>query len=68
MWFSWLHVQHKGRLNMAPVTRKSLDHLPPISPTRRHFIGIVAAGAGRLSTIAISSALLTGINVNCTRR
>jgi hypothetical protein len=42
---------------------KSGDRLPPISPTRRHFMGIVAAGAGRLSTVAISSALLTGINV-----
>jgi hypothetical protein len=44
------------------MTRKSGDHLP-ISPARRHFMAIAAAGAGRLSTIAISSALLTGINV-----
>jgi hypothetical protein len=41
-----------------PMIRKSGDHLPPISPARRHFMGIVAAGAGRLSAIAISSSLL----------
>ena len=34
------------------------DRLPPSSPARRHFMGIVAAGAGKLSTIAISSSLL----------
>jgi Hint domain-containing protein len=39
---------------------KSGDRLPPVSLARRHFMGIVAAGAGRLSTIAISSALLAG--------
>ena len=35
-----------------------MNRLPPTSPARRHFMGIVAAGAGRLSTIAISSSLL----------
>jgi hypothetical protein len=33
---------------------KSGDRLPT-SPARRHFMGIVAAGAGRLSTVAIAS-------------
>ena len=36
------------------------DRLPPSSLARRHLLGIVAAGAARLSTIAISSALLAG--------
>ena len=40
------------------MIRKSSVRTPPISLARRHFMGIVAAGAGRLSTIAISSALL----------
>jgi hypothetical protein len=40
------------------MIRKSGDRLPPISPERRHFMAIVAAGAGRLSTIAVSSALV----------
>lgn len=35
-----------------------MNHLPPKSPARRHFMGIVAAGAGRLSSIAIASSLL----------
>jgi hypothetical protein len=35
-----------------------MNRLPPTSPARRHFMGIVAAGAGRLSTIAIASSLL----------
>lgn len=34
-----------------------MNRLPPTSPARRHFMGIVAAGAGRLSTIAIASSL-----------
>src|SRR6267142_5090489 len=38
-----------------------MNRLPPASPARRHFMGIVAAGAGRLSTIAISSALLAAL-------
>ena len=43
------------------MVSKSGDRLPPpASLARRHFMGIVAAGAGRLSTIAISSALLAG--------
>ena len=33
---------------------------PPASLARRHFMGIAAAGAARLSSIAISSALLAG--------
>lgn len=40
---------------------QSDDHLPP--PTnlaRRHFMGIAAAGAARISSIAIPSALLAG--------
>jgi Hint domain len=45
------------------MNRKSDDRLPPTSPARRHFMGIVAAGAGRLSTIAISSALLAAFQV-----
>ena len=40
-----------------------MNRLPPASPARRHFMGIVAAGAGRLSTIAISSALLAALPV-----
>ncbi len=40
-----------------------MNRLPPASPARRHFMGIVAAGAGRLSTIAISSALLAALQV-----
>ena len=40
------------------MIRKSGDRLPPSSPERRHFMAIVAAGAGKLSTIAVSSALL----------
>jgi hypothetical protein len=40
------------------MIRKSSNRLPPISPARRHFMGIVAAGAGRLSTVAISSSFL----------
>src|ERR1700739_3634148 len=43
------------------MIRKSGDRLPPISPARRHFMGIVAAGAGRLSTIAVSSSLLATV-------
>lgn len=35
-----------------------MNRLPPTSPARRHFMSIVAAGAGRLSTIAIASSLL----------
>jgi Hint domain len=45
------------------MNRKSGDRLPPTSPARRHFMGIVAAGAGRLSTIAISSSLLASFQV-----
>ena len=40
------------------MIRKSSVRAPPISLARRHFMGIAAAGAGRLSTLAISSALL----------
>jgi hypothetical protein len=46
------------------MIRKSGDRLLPMSPARRHFMGIVAAGAGRLSTIAISSSLLAVKNAN----
>ena len=43
------------------MIRKSGDRLPPpASIARRHFMGIIVAGAGRLSTIAISLALLAG--------
>lgn len=35
-----------------------MNRLPPTNPARRHFMEIVAAGAGRLSTIAIASSLL----------
>ena len=40
------------------MIRKSGDRLPPMSPARRHFMAITAAGAGRLATIAVASALL----------
>jgi hypothetical protein len=40
------------------MARKSSDHLPPTSPARRHFMGIIAAGAGKLSAIAIASSVL----------
>ena len=40
------------------MVRKSGDRLPPVSPARRHFMAVAAAGAGRLSTIAVSSVLL----------
>lgn len=47
------------------MVRKSADRLPPpASLARRHFMEIVAAGAGRLSAIAISSALLAGKSAN----
>lgn len=39
--------------------RRAADRLPPVSPARRHFMGIAAAGAARLSAVAIPSALLT---------
>jgi hypothetical protein len=45
-------------MGMTLIIRKSSDRPAPASLARRHFMGIVAAGAGRLSTIAISSALL----------
>src|SRR5713101_4591612 len=48
---------------MSRMIRKSGDRLPPASPARRHFMGIVAAGAGGLSTIAISSSLLAALQV-----
>ncbi|MBN9599938.1 MAG: Hint domain-containing protein [Afipia sp.] len=35
-----------------------MNRPPPTSPARRHFMGIIAAGAGRLSTIVIASSLL----------
>lgn len=43
------------------MIRKSGDRLPPMGPARRHFMAIVAAGAGRLSTIAVSSSLLATV-------
>jgi hypothetical protein len=43
------------------MTSKSGDRLQPTSPARRHFMAITAAGAGRLSTIAASSALLATV-------
>jgi hypothetical protein len=45
------------------MIRKSGDRLPPTSPARRHFMGIVAAGAGRLSTIAVASSVLAAVKV-----
>src|SRR6185312_6461689 len=36
-----------------------MSRLPPTSPARRHFMNIVAAGAGRLSAIAATAALLS---------
>jgi hypothetical protein len=57
---SWLRFQPRRELKMSLIG-KSGDRLPPpASLARRHFMGIVAAGAGRLSTIAISSSLLAG--------
>src|SRR5579859_1184987 len=55
---SWLCTQFKARMGMPLIIRKSSDRLPPARLARRHFMGIVAAGAGRLSTIAVSSAFL----------
>jgi hypothetical protein len=43
------------------MIRKSGDRLAPISPERRHFMAIVAAGAGRLSTIAVTSSLVATV-------
>src|SRR4051794_20086044 len=43
------------------MTSKSGDRLQPTSPARRHFMAITAAGAGRLSTIAASTALLATV-------
>jgi hypothetical protein len=40
------------------MNRKSSDSLPPSSPARRHFMGIVAAGAGRLSIVVASTSLV----------
>jgi Hint domain len=48
---------------MSLMARKSGDRLSPISPARRHLMGIIAAGTGRLSTIAISSSLLAVFKV-----
>ncbi len=43
------------------MAQKSPDRLPPpASLARRHFMGVLAAGAGRLSAVAISSAVLAG--------
>jgi hypothetical protein len=41
-----------------------MNRLPPASPARRHFMGIVAAGAGGLSTTAISSSLLAALQAD----
>ncbi len=41
-----------------------MNRLPPTSPARRHFMSIVAAGAGRLSTIAILPSLLAASKVD----
>src|SRR4051812_8937755 len=46
---------------MSLMIGKSGDRLQPTSPARRHFMAITAAGAGRLSTIALSSALLATV-------
>ena len=46
------------------MVRKSSDRRPPDSPARRHFMGIVAAGAGRLSAIAIASSVIAGAKVD----
>src|SRR5689334_22773277 len=46
---------------MSLMIQKSDGRLPPISPARRHFMAIVGAGAGRLSTIAVSSAMLATV-------
>src|SRR3954447_1424493 len=48
---------------MCFVIRKSANRFPPVSHARRHFMGIVAAGAGRLSTIAVASSLLAAFKV-----
>jgi hypothetical protein len=41
---------------MSKIIRKSGDRRPPVSPARRHFMGIAAASVGRLSIIAVSAA------------
>ena len=45
------------------MVNKSGGRLSPSSPARRHFMGIVAAGAGRLSTVAIASSVIAGVTV-----
>jgi hypothetical protein len=42
------------------MVRKSSGRLSPTSPARRHFIGIMAAGAGRLSAAVVASSILVG--------
>src|SRR6185437_12498736 len=42
------------------MANKSNDRLQPTSPARRHFMGIAAASAGRLSAIAVASSVLVG--------
>lgn len=43
---------------------KALHSLQPSDPARRHFLAIFAAGAGRLTTLAISSTLLANCNMD----
>jgi hypothetical protein len=45
------------------MIRKSGGRPPPTSLARRHFMGVIAAGTSRLSTIAISASLIAGVKV-----
>jgi hypothetical protein len=45
------------------MVRKSSGSVQPASPARRHFMGIVTAGAGKLSAVAIASSVLVGAKV-----
>jgi hypothetical protein len=42
------------------MVHRSNGRIQPASPARRHFMGIMAGGAGKLSAIAIASSVLVG--------
>lgn len=46
------------------MVEKSKEHLPPASPARRHFMGIMAGGAGKVSAIALASSILVSQTKN----
>jgi hypothetical protein len=51
-------------LREGTMLGKALHSLQPSDPARRHFLAIFAAGAGRLTTLAISSTLLANCNMD----